>query len=63
VSLVDYPLRAVPVQQVDGQEQGRRHKLEGSVGLDQEVKKVRAHEPLNLGLNIDGLDVGDGLTL
>lgn len=63
VSLVDNTLRAVSVKQVDGQEQRRGKELEGSVGFDEEVQQVGAHEPLDLGLNIDGFDVGKRCSL
>lgn len=63
MTLVNHSLGAVTVQQVDGQKQGGRHELEGSVGLDEEVQEVWAHEPLNLGLDINRLDVRYGLFL
>ena len=31
------------------------------MGLDQKVKKVWSHEPLDLGLDVNGLNVGKGL--
>ena len=63
MALVDHTLRAVSVQKVDRQEQGGGQKLERSVGLDQEVKKVRSHKPLDFGLDVNGFDVGQGLDL
>jgi hypothetical protein len=33
------------------------------VGLDQEVKKVRSHEPLDFSLDVDGFNVRLSLAL
>ena len=63
MSLVHDPLGAIPVEQIDRQEQGRRQQLERGVGFDEEVKEVGTHEPLNLGLDIDRLDIGEGRRL
>lgn len=63
VSLVDHSLGTVTVQEVDRQEQSRWQELERSVGLDQEVEKIGAHEPLNLSLDVDRFHVGDRLSL
>jgi len=63
VTLVHDPLRAVSVEKVDGQKQCGRLQLKGGMCLDEEVEKIRAHEPLNLGLDVNGLDVGKGSSL
>lgn len=53
VTLVDNALGAVPVEEVDGKEKGLGEKLEGRVGLDEEVEEVRSHEPLDLSLDVN----------
>lgn len=61
--LVHHPLRAVPVQEIDRQEQRGGKKLERGMGFDQEVEEVRTHEPLDLRLDIDRFDIGKGGSL
>lgn len=61
--LVDNAPRAIPIEDIDRQEQRAREELKRSMGLDQEVQKVGTHEPLDLGLYIDGLDVGKSCSL
>jgi len=53
VALVDDALRAVTVEQVDGEVECLRQELEGVVGLKQEVKQIGAHEPLDFSLNLN----------
>lgn len=60
VSLVDDTFRAVSVEQVNGQEESRRQQLKGGMGFNQEIEQVGTHEPLNLGLDIDRLNVREG---
>ena len=62
VTLVDNAAGAVAVEEVDRQEEGLGQQLEGSVGFNQEVEEVGAHEPLDLGLDVNGVDVGQGLS-
>lgn len=63
MSLVHHTLGAVSVQEVDCQEQRCGKKLEGCVCFDQEVQQVWAHEPLDLGLDIDGFHIRKGGSL
>lgn len=58
MSLVHNTLRAVSVEEVDGQEESGRQELECGVRFDQEVKQIRAHEPLDLRLNVNRVDIG-----
>lgn len=61
--LVDDPLGAVPVKQIDGQEKRLPQKRERSVSLDEEVDEVRPHEPLDLALHVDEVGIGQSLVL
>ena len=54
---------AVAVEKVDSQEQSLRQQLEGSVSFNQEVKEAGTHEPLDLGLDVDRVDIRQGLRL
>lgn len=63
MSLVDNSPRAIPIKDVDRQEQRRREELEGGMSLDQKVQEVGTHEPLDLGLDIDGFHIGKGCSL
>ena len=63
VALVDDTARAVPVEEVDGQEEGLGEELERSVGLDEEVNQVGSHEPLDFLLDIDRGNISQGLVL
>ena len=57
VALVDNAARAVPVEEVDGEEKSVRQELEGVVGLEEKIKEIRPHEPLDLLLDLDRVDV------
>ena len=63
VSSVDDPLGTVSIEDVDCKEESLGLKPKGSMGFDQEVEQVRTHEPLNLGLKVDGSNIGEGLDL
>lgn len=63
VLLIDDPLGAVSVKQVDGQEHGFPQEGECRVCLDQEVNQVRPHEPLDLALHVDEVGVGKSFVL
>lgn len=56
--LVNDTLGAVPIEKVDSEEEGFGKKRKGSVSLDKEVDKVRAHEPLDFALHIDEVSIG-----
>ena len=58
VTLVDHATGAVAIEQVNGEEESLGQQLEGSVSFYQEVKKIGAHEPLDLGLNVNRVDIG-----
>ena len=58
MSLIDDPLRAVSVKEIDRQEEGLGQEGEGSVSFNQEVKQVWAHVPLDFRLDVDGRNVG-----
>jgi hypothetical protein len=57
VALVHDTAGAVAVEKVDSEKQSLRQQLEGGVSFDQKVKEVWAHEPLDLSLNVNGIDV------
>lgn len=63
VTLVDDTLRAVSVEQVHGKEESLGEQLEGVVSFEEEVEEVGTHEPLDLGLNLNGVDVRHRLGL
>ena len=63
MALVDDTARAVPVEEVDGQEEGLGEELERSVGLDEEVNEVGSHEPLDFLLDVDPGNINQGLVL
>lgn len=63
VALVDNTAGAVAVEEVDSKEQGLWKELEGGVSLNEEVEEVGSHEPLDLGLNVNGVDVWHRLGL
>ena len=54
---------AISVEDIDGQEKGFRVEIESSMGFDEEVKQQRTHAPLQLGLDVDGSDVGKSFGL
>lgn len=55
--LVDNALGAVPIENIDRQEQGGWEKLERGMCLDQEVQEIGTHEPLDFRLDINRLDI------
>ena len=57
VALVDNATRAVPVEEVDGEEESIWQELESVVSLEKKVEKIRPHEPLDLLLDFNGVDV------
>lgn len=61
--LVDHSLGAVPVEEVDGEEQGLGQEGEGGVGLDEEVDEVGPHEPLDLALHVNEGSIGESFFL
>ena len=54
---------AVAVEEIDGKEECLGKELESGVSFDQEVKEVGAHEPLDLCLNVNRVDVWQSLRL
>lgn len=58
VLLVNDTLGAVAIEKVDGEEERFGQERKGSVGLDKEIDKVRAHEPLDLALHVDEVSIG-----
>lgn len=63
VLLIDYPLGAVPIKQVDGQKQRFPQERESSMCLDQEVNEIGSHKPLDLTLHVDEVGIGQCLVL
>lgn len=63
MALVDHSLGAVAVEKVDCEKQSLGQELKGRVSFHQEIEQIWPHEPLNLGLNINGIDVGYGFNL
>lgn len=61
--LVDNPLRAVSVEEVDGQEQRFPQQRKGCMCLNQEVDEVWTHKPLDLTLHVDQVGIREGLIL
>ena len=63
VALVDHSFGAVTVEQVDGEEQCLGEQLKSHVRFHQEVEQVGSHVPLNLSLNVNGVDIGHSVSL
>jgi hypothetical protein len=61
VALVDDTTGAVAIEKVDGKEQSLGEELKCSVSFYQEIKEIWAHKPLDLSLNVDRVDIGEGL--
>jgi hypothetical protein len=57
VALVDNTAGAVTVEEVDGEEQCFRQQLESGVRFNQEVKEIGPHEPLDLCLDVNRVDI------
>jgi hypothetical protein len=57
VALVDNTAGAISVEEVDSKEKGLGQELESGMCFDQEVKEVWTHEPLDLSLNVNGVNV------
>jgi hypothetical protein len=63
MALVDHTARAVTVEQIHSEEESLWQQLEGSMGFDEKIQEIRAHEPLNLGLNVNGVHIWKCLRL
>lgn len=63
MSFIHNPSRAISIKEIDGQEQCFRYEAECAMSFNQEVKKIRTHEPLDFGLNVNGGDIGQGVHL
>lgn len=63
MSFIHNTSRAISIKEIDGQEQGFRYEAECAMSFNQEVKKIRTHEPLDFGLNVNRGDIGQGIHL
>lgn len=63
VLLIHHPLGAVPVKQVDCEEECLGEERKGSVSLDEEVDEVWPHKPLDFPLHVNEVGVRQGLVL
>lgn len=63
MSFIHNPSRAISIKEIDGQEQCFRYEAECAMSFNQEVKKVRTHEPLDFGLDVNRGDIGQGVQL
>ena len=63
VALVDDAARAIPVEEVDSQEEGFWKEPEGSVSLDHEVDERVSHGPIDLRLDVHVIHIRQGFVL
>lgn len=63
VLLVDDTLGAVPIEKVDGEEEGLGKERKGGMSFDEKVDEIRSHKPLDLPLHVDQVGIRQRLVL